>query len=111
MKTGSGDSQTTTYYCRLCGDKARGFQKILGLPYSLFTALVLAVTELVMYFQQGFSVSEMINLPFPAIELVPVLAFIGYFYWKKSKYKPIYDRWVHQHGTDADKWLGSVKSG
>ena len=64
----------------------------------------LAVMELVMYFQQGFSVSEMINLPFPTIELVPVLAFMGYFYWKKSKCKPIYDRWVHQHGTDPDKW-------
>ena len=110
VKTGSGDSQTTTYYCRLYGDKARGFQKILGLPYSLFIALVLAVMELVMYFQQVFSFSEMINLPFPTIELVPVLAFMGYFYWKKSKCKPIYDRWVHQHGTDPDKWPRPVKS-
>ena len=104
VETGSGNSQTTTFYCRLCGDKARGFQKILGLPFSLFGAFSLAVMELVMYFQQGFSFSEMINLPFPTIELVPVLAFVGYFYWKKSKCKPIYDRWVHQHGTDPDKW-------
>ena len=106
----AGQELCTTYYCRLCGDKARGFKKILGLPYSLFIALILAVVELVMYFQQGFSVSKMINLPFPTIELVPVLAFIGSFYWKKSKCKPIYDRWVHQHGTDPDKWPGSVKS-
>ncbi|MDB4705816.1 hypothetical protein OAG10_05115 [Verrucomicrobia bacterium] len=66
--------------------------------------------ELLMYFQQSLSVSEMINLPFPTMQLVPILAFIGYFYWKKSKRKPIYDRWVVQHGTDPDKWPGSVKS-
>ena len=109
VETGSGDSQTTTYYCRLCGDKACGFQKILVLPYSLLMALVLAVMELVMFFQQGYSFSEIINLPFPTIELVPVLAFVGYFYWKKSKCKPIYDRWVHQYIIDAESWPNPTK--
>ncbi|MDA7665781.1 hypothetical protein N8648_04465 [Verrucomicrobia bacterium] len=79
------------------------------MPFSLFGALALIVMELLMYFQQSLSVSEMINLPFPTMELVPILAFIGYFYWKKSKRKPIYDRWVHQHGTDAESWPSPKK--
>ena len=105
----AGQELCTTYYCRLCGDKTRGFEKGLVLPYSLYLTLVIAVMELVRYFQDDFSTSEMINLPFPTIELVPVLAIIGYFYWKKSKCKPIYDRWVHQHGTDLDSWPNALK--
>ena len=49
-----GQELCTTYYCRLCGDKARGFEKGLVLPYSLFLTLVIAVMELVRYFQDYF---------------------------------------------------------
>ena len=104
-----GGTVHNLHYCRLCGNKVCGFQKVLVLPFSLFGALALIVMELLMYFQQSLSVSEMINLPFPTMELVPILAFIGYFYWKKSKRKPIYDRWVHQHGTDAESWPSPKK--
>ena len=31
-------------------------------------------------------------------------------WWQKSKCKPIYDRWVMQHGTDPDKWPDATKS-
>ena len=31
------------------------------------------------------------------------------FWWHKLKYKPIYDRWVMQHGTDPDKWPDATK--
>jgi len=29
--------------------------------------------------------------------------------WSAFKYKPIYDRWVMEHGNDPDKWPGASK--
>ena len=29
--------------------------------------------------------------------------------WSVFRYKPIYDRWVMQHGTDPEKWPGPPK--
>ena len=75
-----GGTVYNLHYCRLCGNKVCDFQKVLVLPFSPFGALALIVMELLMYFQQSLSISEMINLPFPTMELVPILAFIGSFY-------------------------------
>ena len=35
------------------------------------------------------------------------LAPAGFHQMQKFKHKPIYDRWVMQHGTDPDKWPGA----
>ena len=38
--------------------------------------------------------------------LFPLLALPAFAvgWWQKSKCKPIYDRWVMQHGTDPEHW-------
>ena len=41
--------------------------------------------------------------------LLPAFLLLFFHYWKKSKCKPIYDRWVIQHGTEPDKWPGASK--
>ena len=46
---------------------------------------------------------EMCLLPLFAL---PMLA-IGW--WQMLNSKPIYERWVHQHGTDPDKWPAPAK--
>jgi len=106
---GSGDTQRTIYYCRVCESQARDFNKIIILPKNLFIALILCIGWTVAYFY-GAAPSLVIGLPFPVIEIIPVLVFVGLFVRTKSKCKPIYDRWVVQHGTDPDKWPGASKS-
>jgi len=44
----------------------------------------------------------------PITMLLPLFPFL-LGWWKKSKCKPIYDRWVMQHGTDPDKWPDANK--
>ena len=71
-------------------------------------ALVVCVGWTIMYFYDA-APSMVIGLPFPAIEIIPVLVFVGLFVRTKSKCKPIYDRWVMQHGTDPDRWPSATK--
>ena len=92
----------------MCESLARDFNKIIILPKHLFVALVLCIGWPVMYFQD-VSPSIMIGLPFPTIEIIPVLIFVGLFVRTKSKCKPIYDRWVMQYGTDPDRWPAATK--
>ena len=106
--TGSGNTQRTIYYCRVCESRARDFNKAAFLPWNLFMAMVFCIGFTVMYFQ-GAAPSMIIGLPFPAIEIIPVLVFVGLFVRTKSKCKPIYDRWVMQHGIDTDKWPEAPK--
>ena len=73
-------------------------------------ALAWCIGWALLYFNEGISVSIMIGLPFPTIEIIPGLVFVGLFVRTKSKCKPIYDRWVMQHGTDPDKWPDATKA-
>ncbi|HAO65963.1 MAG TPA: hypothetical protein DCR17_04680 [Verrucomicrobiales bacterium] len=41
--------------------------------------------------------------------IIGIMALVVYLRTKRQ-IKPIYDRWVHQHGTDPDKWPVPVKS-
>ena len=41
--------------------------------------------------------------------LFPAFLCLLFHYWKKSKCKPIYDRWVMQYGTDPDRWPAATK--
>ena len=96
-------ARRTIYFCRVCESLARDFNKIIILPKNLFIALILCIGFTVVYFQ-GASPSIMVGVPFPAIEIIPVLVFVGLFVRTKSKCKPIYDRWVIQNGTDPGEW-------
>ena len=106
---GSGKTRRTIYYCRVCESQARDFNKIIILPKNLFIALILCIGFTVVYFQ-GASPSIMVGVPFPAIEIIAGLVFVGLFVRTKSKCKPIYERWVMRHGTDPDKWPDAPKA-
>jgi len=107
-RTGIGDNRQTSYYCRLCDSRACDFKKMVILPWHLFMALILCIGFTLAY-SKGANPSIMIGLPFPTIEIIPVLVFVGLFVRTESKCKPIYDRWVMQHGTDPDKWPAPAK--
>jgi hypothetical protein len=107
--TGSGNTQRTIYDCRVCESRARDFDKTIMLPTHLFMALAWCIGWALLYFNAGISVSIMIGLPFPTIEIIPGLVFVGLFVQTKSKCKPIYDRWVMQHGREPDKWPDATK--
>ena len=47
------------------------------------------------------AVNDMLQLCLALLFALPMFA-VGW--WQKSKCKPIYDRWVHQHGTDPEYW-------
>ena len=96
-------------YCRLCDSRVRDFKKMIILPKNLLIALFLCIGFTFMYFQGVSPSNFLIGVPFPAIEIIPVLVFVGLFVRTKSKCKPIYDRWVMQHGIDPDKWPAPVK--
>ena len=51
------------------------------------------------------TVSESDNKPLLALAFVAFpLGYSAYGLWKKSKCKPIYDRWVHNYGSDPENW-------
>lgn len=35
---------------------------------------------------------------------------VGFNLWERSKCKPIYDRWIAEHGTDPDKWSNASRN-
>ena len=115
-RTSSGDGSTTNNYCRLCGSHAGKPKGVFGFMIGdLFAWLlfVLGCGLLAFAYQHnqanGFETTALdmvlgisAVVGFPAIILA-----IGRF--QKSTTKPIYDRWVHQHGTDPDKWPDASK--
>ena len=108
--TGRGESEETRYYCRLCDSRGRK----PGMPF--FFALcftVFAIGMVLLYFfvvkPKGTeaTVGELLELC--QVPLLIAISFFAWSYYEKSKYKPIYDRWVMQHGTDPEKWPGAPK--
>ena len=56
------------------------------------------------------TVSESDNKPLLALAFVAFpLGYSAYGLWKKSKCKPIYDRWVHNYGSDPENWPDAPK--
>ena len=43
----------------------------------------------------------------PTVLFVPFV--VVFHLWMRSKCKPIYDRWVAEHGPDPDKWPATSK--
>ena len=46
---------------------------------------------------------------FYAVGITSLLVLIHFFFLSRMRCKPIYDRWVMQHGTDPDKWPDANK--
>ena len=110
VTTGSGDSQQTSHYCRLCDTRGRKLHSILGFyiwDIMGWSWVVMGIGGVVWYYflskAEGLDVTAIDMLYMCSVPLfaLPMLA-VGW--WQKSKCKPIYDRWVMQHGNDPDKW-------
>jgi len=98
-----GDGQRQTIRrCNYCFRKTVGSRR-LGVfpPMLIHMFLFITLSLLCWVFQDDKKVSVVIGF----FALVPA----GFHQMQKFKLKPIYDRWVHQHGTDPDKWPDATK--
>jgi len=102
----SGRNISITYYCKLCGSNARGFDCVAGIPGSLMAivGLLLVPPFLAFFYEPGAGMDMEILSFFYKCMPFPAFLFLLFHYWKKSKCKPIYDRWVMQHGLDPENW-------
>ena len=71
--------------------------------------LLLVPPFLAFFFEPSAGMDMEILSLFYKFMLFPAFLFLLFHYWKKSKCKPIYDRWVMQHGPDPDKWPDESK--
>ena len=115
--TGSGDGKQTSHFCKLCGKRGRNpngsfFGFLVG-DLAAWFAIFLGGGLSVYYYQDrqanGIETTglHMVLVGFMVLVLPAMMFAVGR--WQKSKCKPIYDRWVMQHGTDPDKWPAPVK--
>jgi len=107
VTTGGGDSQQTIRYCKLCDTRGRKPHSILGfnlwnLMGWLFTVFVICLASCHYFVRQVWD-HDPTAIEFCLMILGCLIPFVG-GYWEKLNCKPIYDRWVHQHGTDPDEW-------
>ena len=112
VTTGSGDSRETSHYCRLCGTRGRKPLSILGFNLLnligwFFTVFVICYASCHYFVRQVWD-HDPTAIEFCLMILICLTPFAA-GWWQKSKCKPIYDRWVMQHGTDPEKWPGAPK--
>ena len=101
----SGKGVSVTYYCRICNSLARK-------PFSMAVwVFVVLLTFLMTSLAAGMlsdlnnTVSDSSNKPLLVFAVVSFpLGYFAYGIWKKSKCKPIYDRWVRKHGSGPENW-------
>ena len=91
-------------FCRLCNSRARK-------PHSLIQAIgqtTLGVTifgvPCIYWLKSIGTEPAKIRTVVFLITLYMMLVHFVHGWWQKSKCKPIYDRWVMQHGTYPDNW-------
>ena len=97
--SGQGDSVYEAIHCVSCSAQVIGRFSILNLIVGIGSFCMTAVCL-------GFAVSTNDEKMWRMVKVLPWLG--GMFIWgyhrQRSKCKPIYDRWVMQHGTDPDEW-------
>ena len=104
---GSGDTRGTTYYCRLCNSTAR---KPFGMPaWVVIALLTCGTTAFGVWIIDTTPVDDVGGYKVALPVMAAPLALWLWGWWKKSKCKPIYDRWVMQHGINPDKWPDAPK--
>ena len=101
----NGQSVSVTYYCRICNSLARKpFSMAMWVFVILLTFLsVWAATDLLS--EPSETLSQSRKKTFNVFVIMALT--VGYFavgWCKKSKCKPIYDRWVHNYGSDFENW-------
>ena len=106
---GSGEHRGTTYYCRLCNSTARKPFSMAGwIGIALLTCGMPAIGAWIIDMSPvddvGVDSGNYYGYEVTLTLMAAPLAFFILGWWKKSKCKPIYDRWVMQHGINPDKW-------
>ena len=71
--------------------------------------LLLVPPFLAFFFEPSAGMDMEILSLFYKFMLFPAFLFLLFHYWKKSKCKPIYDRWVTHHGLDPENWPDAPK--
>ena len=108
------DNSHTTYYCLVCNAIARKpFSMAAWVGIALLTCAMAAISAWFIDVApvddvESYSEKWVPYMIIPITMLLPLFPFV-LGWWKKSKCKPIYDRWVMQHGTDPDKWPDANK--
>ena len=106
----TGQGVSVAYYCRICNSLARKPFSMAVWAFVVLLTFLMASVAAEKLSDLNNTVSDSDNKP---LLVFAVVAFpLGYFacgLWKKSKCKPIYDRWVMEHGTDHLKWPGASK--
>ena len=96
----------TTSYCLDCSEVmgVKGSPKYLRI--TSFVALGISLFE----FPTALSSNDQQSLNgFYLGGIIGIFA-LGAYLHTKRQYKPIYDRWVHKHGTNPDDWPTPTKS-
>ena len=106
----AGQGVSYTYYCRICNSLARKPFSVAVWAFVVLLTILTALAIAEMLSELNNTVSDSDNKP---LLVFAVVAFpLGYFacgLWKKSKCKPIYDRWVMENGTDPENWPDAPK--
>ena len=91
-------------YCTLCDARTLDITNTLTYSCIGFVVFVCIVLFVVGIPQRAVEYAEVGLVVF----LLPLLG-LPILWWWNFKCKKIYNRWVHQHGTDPDKWPAPAK--
>ena len=105
-----GYGRSYAYYCRTCNQTSRK-------PFNLAGGvLVVLLIFLMTSMAAGMLTAPIYTYSEVGVKLLAAFAFIGLPVWffaegwrERSKCKPIYDRWVTEHGLDPKGWPDAPK--
>ena len=101
----SGWGVSVAYYCRICNSLARKPFSMAVWAFVVLLTFLMASVAAGMLSELNNTVSDSDNKPLLVFAVVALpLGYSAYGLWKKSKCKPIYDRWVHNYGSDPENW-------
>ena len=96
---------SVAYYCRICNSLARKPFSMAVWAFVVLLTFLMASVAAEMLSELNNTVFDSDNKPLLVFAVVAFpLGYSAYGLWKKSKCKPIYDRYVHNYGSDPENW-------
>ena len=103
---GGGGTRT----CKRCsGWRLLGVPRLLGIISRELSAAVLLLTCAAVLYTLPDQMRDAKSTGLANATVVFALFAVVFHLWMRSKCKPIYDRWVAEHGPDPDKWPATSK--
>ena len=104
-QTSGGDTDVTRT-CKRCFSRRGlfGHPRLLGIISPILGAAVLLLTCAAYL----YTLPDQLRTANATVLFVPFV--VVYHLWERSKCKPIYDRWVAEHGPDPDKWPNASRN-